>query len=196
MLTRLVVLGLLKRRPMHGYEIQQIMQLGRMDRWAGILPGSIYHALKKLEQEGLVAVESVEQTGHRTRAIYKVTDAGLDELRKLLREAWRTPATTLPSTLYAAMTFLDDLPRAEMLEAVGAQITELEQRLAELAYGEGAKASNSHVPEYIRMVFANNRAHLEADLKLLRFLQTALPNTPDKPFGDVPKLPELDEEES
>lgn len=192
MLTRLVVLGLLKRRPMHGYEIQQFLTLGRMDRWAGILPGSIYHALKKLEQEGLVAIESVEQTGHRTRAIYQITEAGIAELQKLLREAWRTPATSLPSTLYAALTFLDDLPRAEMLEAVTAQISELEERLAELDFGESAKAGNSHIPEYVRMVFANNRAHLEADLTLLRFLQTALPTAPDAPFG---QLPNIDQEE-
>jgi DNA-binding PadR family transcriptional regulator len=193
MLTRLIVLGLLKRRPMHGYEIQQILQLGHVDRWTGILPGSIYHALKRLEQEGLVQVESVEQTGHRTRAIYKITESGLTEHRKLLQEAWRTPATALPSTLYVAMTFLDDLPREEMLAAVTAQIAELEQRLAELNLGEGAKADHSPVPEYLRMVFANNRAHLEADLQLLRYLQQTLPTTPERPLGE---LPTIDEEES
>ena len=56
-MTRLMVLGLLKSKPMSGYEIQQILTKSQSDSWAGILPGSIYHALKKMEKEGLVEIK-------------------------------------------------------------------------------------------------------------------------------------------
>ena len=45
-MVRLLVLGLLQFKPLSGYEIQQILQVSQIDVWAGILPGSIYHALK------------------------------------------------------------------------------------------------------------------------------------------------------
>ena len=71
-----MVLGLLKTKPMSGYEIQQLLIISQSDSWAGILPGSIYHALKKMEKEQLVAIDSIEQTGNRSKAIYKITEQG------------------------------------------------------------------------------------------------------------------------
>ena len=54
--TEIFVLGFLKIRPMHGYDIQQYLQLTYADYWADILPGSIYNALKKMTQKGWVEV--------------------------------------------------------------------------------------------------------------------------------------------
>ncbi len=51
-MTRLMVLGMLRTKPMSGYEMQQLMQVSEVDKWAGILPGSIYHALKKMDKRG------------------------------------------------------------------------------------------------------------------------------------------------
>ena len=48
-MTRLLVLGMLKMEPMSGYDIQQLLKLKNADQWGGVLIGSIYHALKKLE---------------------------------------------------------------------------------------------------------------------------------------------------
>src|SRR5215467_12358718 len=115
MLVRLFVLGLLLRRSMSGYEVQRILQLNRTDLWAGILSGSIYHALKKLEAEDLVTLRVTEWNGNRTRAIYAITPKGEAEYRSLLRDAWRNPSPHFPSGLYAALGFTDDLPRDEVL---------------------------------------------------------------------------------
>src|SRR5215469_14777749 len=126
MLVRLFVLGLLLRRPMSGYEVQRILQLNRTDLWAGILSGSIYHAIKKLEAEGLVNLSLMEQSGNRTRAIYAITEQGQAEYLALLREAWRSPSPHFPSGLYAALSFADDLPRDEALALLDDHIGALE----------------------------------------------------------------------
>src|SRR5215472_13814842 len=115
MLTRLFVLGLLLRRPMSGYEVQRILQLNRTDLWAGILSGSIYHALKKLEAEGMVTLSVTEQSGNRTRAIYATSPNGITEYRALLRGAWRNPTPHFPAGLYAALSFPDALPLEDIL---------------------------------------------------------------------------------
>ena len=84
-MVRLILLGMLKIRPLSGYEIQQVLQTSQTDVWAGVLPGSIYHALKKMDKEGLVEVDSLEKTGHRIKAIYKITEKGLTEFKRLGR---------------------------------------------------------------------------------------------------------------
>ena len=48
-MTKLLVLGLLDGGPMSGYDLQQKLGGADAERWGGVLPGSIYHALKKLE---------------------------------------------------------------------------------------------------------------------------------------------------
>ncbi|MFR4561382.1 MAG: PadR family transcriptional regulator [Flavonifractor plautii] len=67
-MTKLLVLGLLDGGPMSGYDLQQKLGGADAERWGGVLPGSIYHALKKLEGEGCIALAGVEQTGHRQKA--------------------------------------------------------------------------------------------------------------------------------
>jgi DNA-binding PadR family transcriptional regulator len=116
MLTRLFVLSLLTWRPLSGYEMQVILQLNQTERWAGILPGSIYHALKKLAAEGLVVLQATEQVGNRAKAIYAITAAGGEEFRRLLKETWRVPMLHFPAGIYAALGFLDSLPREEVID--------------------------------------------------------------------------------
>ncbi|MCG0239423.1 MAG: helix-turn-helix transcriptional regulator [Firmicutes bacterium] len=190
-MTRLVVLGLLSRRPMHGYEIQQMLQVTQSERWANILPGSIYHALRKLEEEGLVEVQATERTGHRTRAVYRITEAGRQEYRRLLAAAWAEPTVALPRDLYLVLGFLDDLPRTEVLAAIERRIAALEAELAAWNAGEAAKeealrAQGASLPPYLKAVFANGRAHLEADLQLLRYLREVLPTLPPVVLPEPP----------
>jgi DNA-binding PadR family transcriptional regulator len=190
MLTRLFVLGLLLRRPMSGYEVQRILQLNRTDLWAGILSGSIYHALKKLESEGLVTLRVTEQSGNRTRAIYAITPKGEAEYRSLLREAWRSPSPHFPSGLYAALSFTDDLPRKEVLALLDAHIAALEDQLAIWNAGEREKSALAGpLPGYIGAIFDNGREHMQTDLRFLQHLRETLPSEP-RLSAEIPPLSE------
>jgi DNA-binding PadR family transcriptional regulator len=103
-----MVLGLLEREPMHGYEIQKWLELSHTELWAEILPGSIYHALRQMEKEGLVEVRATEHHGHRARAIYALAEGGREMFQRLLREGWQQVPRTFPSHLYTkkeAMAF-------------------------------------------------------------------------------------------
>lgn len=189
-MVRLLILGLLGLRPMSGYEIQQYLQVNKVDEWSDILPGSIYHALKKLTSEGLIELEATEQTGMRTKAIYAITAAGRAEFRKLLREAWQVPPRSLPGDFYLLLGFVDDLPRDEVLKAMQDQLARLESALANWNAGEKAKeAVMGFLPEPIRVTFDNGREHMEADMKMLRRLLEILPHQPQM-NRNVPKMEE------
>lgn len=193
-MTRLVLLGMLSRRPMSGYEIQRYLQMVRIDQWSSILPGSIYHALKKMAAEGLVEVQATERTGYRTRVIYAITPAGRAEYRRLLREALRTPPRSLPSDFYLTLGFMDDLPREEVVAALDEQIARLEEQLRAWNEGEETKAKATPLPGYMRAAFANGREHMEADLRFLRYLREVLPRTPAEPW-QAPRLEDHGEED-
>src|SRR6266702_1420247 len=193
MLTRLFVLGLLTQRPMSGYAIQVILQLSQTQQWAKVLPGSVYHALKKLADEGFVVLQATEQAGNRSKAIYAITPAGKEEFRTLLKEAWFIPVLHFPAEIYAALSFLDYLPREEIVLALDERIAALERELTNWNEGEIRKAEfmQGPLPDYLHALFANGREHMEVDLHFLHYLREAIPSAPRL----IPLLPELKEEE-
>src|SRR5260370_10610574 len=72
---RLYLLRLLDEEPRHGYEVVRLLR----DRFMGVYspsPGTIYPRLARLEEEGLVTHDEVDG-----RKVYRITDAGREELR-------------------------------------------------------------------------------------------------------------------
>jgi len=193
MLTRVFVLGLLSFQPMSGYAIQHYLRLNRAEQWAAILPGSIHYALKKLAAEGLVTLKATEQTGYRTKAIYAITTAGMQEFHRLLEQIWSTPEPHYPAGLYAALTFLNVLPRQQVLAALDAHIAALQSKVEVWNRGEATQAVEipQEMQAFVRLSFANGREHMEVDLRFLRLLRERLPELP--PFST--SLPSFEEEQ-
>lgn len=70
----LLVLRLLDRGPMHGYQIVQAIRLASADVLA-FGEGSVYPVLHRLEAEGRLA-SGRERVGGRSRVVYRITPAG------------------------------------------------------------------------------------------------------------------------
>lgn len=166
-MTRLMVLGLLKLKPMSGYEIQQTLQTSEADRWAGILPGSIYHALKKMEKEQLVELEAVENIGNRSKAIYRITEHGKKKFQTLLKETLQEQSVNLPSNLYTALSFIQDLPKDEVLEALYNQKLQIETELEQQKRGIQVKKEHMKADEVTELIFHNMFSQYELQIQLL-----------------------------
>lgn len=72
---RLYLLSLLEEAPRHGYEVIRALE----ERFGGLYSpsaGSVYPRLARLEEDGLVA-----RTDEGRTAVYRITDAGRDEVR-------------------------------------------------------------------------------------------------------------------
>jgi DNA-binding PadR family transcriptional regulator len=171
MMTRLMVLGLLRMKSMSGYEIQQILQVSQTDLWAGILPGSIYHALKKMEKEELVEIETVEQTGHRIKAIYKITEKGEQEFHALLKQSLELPSVHLPSNLYTGLSFIQNLSDDQVIDALHSQKIVLETELAK--HKSGIEMKRKHVgkiDEITELTFQNIYKQYELQIEFIEQL--------------------------
>ncbi len=117
--TRLLILGLVRWvQPVHGYDVRRELLSWHADEWANVAPGSIYHALKKLAQEGLLREVATEQVGARpARTRYEITEAGEREFQTLLRRYWweyRQPI----DPFFAAFAFLPALGQREAVAAL------------------------------------------------------------------------------
>ncbi len=81
----MMILGLVKwMQPVHGYDVRRELLSWHADKWANVAPGSIYHALRKLTEEGLLEEVATEQVGARpARTTYRLTPLGDEEFERL-----------------------------------------------------------------------------------------------------------------
>lgn len=172
MSTRVVVLGLLTKSPMHGYEIQKILQQSKSALWSNVLPGSIYHSLKKMSAEGLIMIHASEQTGNRSRYIYEITEKGRNEFVNLVKGLWENTSNQFPVELYTAIAFIDVIPSAEIEIFIERQIAILSKRLLE--WNEGINSKGDNVNPYQALAFANGVEHIKSDLNLYKALKEQL----------------------
>jgi DNA-binding PadR family transcriptional regulator len=115
----MMILGLVQwMQPVHGYDVRRELLSWSADKWANVQPGSIYHGLRKLSEEGLLREVATEQVGARpARTTYEITEKGTAEFMSLLRGNWWQLATP-PDPFMAAFSFLPDLPREEAAAAL------------------------------------------------------------------------------
>jgi PadR family transcriptional regulator PadR len=82
----LLILTLLARRPMHGYELSRAIE-ARSDGAVRFKVASLYPLLYRLEGRGLIEGRWVEKAGQRRRRHYRVTAAGRRTL-DVQRRTW------------------------------------------------------------------------------------------------------------
>jgi DNA-binding PadR family transcriptional regulator len=85
-MLELAILGLLKERSMHGYQLSKRLTDALGGFWR-VSYGSLYPSLKRLEKQGAVEQVFDQQEVGRRKNVYRVTDAGERLFRTLLEEA-------------------------------------------------------------------------------------------------------------
>jgi DNA-binding PadR family transcriptional regulator len=126
----LVVLRLLGERPMHPYEMQQIIRDRATDRVVKVRAGSLYHIVERLDQLGLIEPVETGREGRRPeRTVYAITDRGRDGYASNLRDLVREPREEFP-VFAAAIEMLYTLDPEEASRLLQHRATGLEARLA------------------------------------------------------------------
>src|SRR5215472_11922304 len=86
----LSVLNLLAERPMHPYEMRQLMRQRHHDRAFQIRESSVYDTVAGLADRGYIEpVEGRREGRRRERTVYAITEAGREELGDWLWELTR-----------------------------------------------------------------------------------------------------------
>ncbi|HEX3672967.1 MAG TPA: PadR family transcriptional regulator [Rhizomicrobium sp.] len=136
--VRTICLGILTRGPATGYEIKNLFEDDGYQHFAEASFGSIYPALGRLTEEGLVSVRSEAQDKRPDRKVYSITAAGrtafLDALLKPL------PEDRHRSPFAFAMLFSHLLPEARVGEMVDGYIKQCEGKLSQIAERTGPQS--------------------------------------------------------
>jgi DNA-binding PadR family transcriptional regulator len=81
--TKFVLLGLLSRRPLTGYDIKKTVET-RLDYVWDLSNGQIYPTLKTLEKNGLITKRIDTKESGPIRKVYSITTEGRGELKSWL----------------------------------------------------------------------------------------------------------------
>jgi DNA-binding PadR family transcriptional regulator len=160
----MLILGLVNwMQPVHGYDVRRELLSWSADKWANVQPGSIYHALRKLTEEGLLREVKSEQVGSRpTRTTYEITPEGQDEFENLLRGFWWDFKPGF-DPFFAALAFLPALPREEAAAALRHRAAHLrtENAGAEVAADKGwLRQKPTHVGWMFELMVARNEGEI------------------------------------
>lgn len=166
-MTNLIILALLRDHPMHGYEIQQLIQTSRIDTWANLLSGSIYYALNKMEQEGLIRTEAEERTGARLRKIYAITEAGEAAFQQMVRESLTLTPHSVKSDFTLALSWVESIPKEEALALLQQNLQQLEETLSLWRKGREIKQNYGGINAFAEASFDNGLALLQLDIDYL-----------------------------
>lgn len=169
--AELAILSLVAERPLHGYEIEQIIEARGMRDWTEVGFSSIYYLLRKLEQAGLVQGQIEEGTGRGpARRVYRITAAGRAAWREAVLQALAAPRRGYSSFLLG-LANLPGLPRDEALAALRAYREALRERRAQI---RAAARAQRPLPFVVEALFDYSLALIGAELSWVKRFITRL----------------------
>lgn len=126
------VLALLEEDRMHPYEMYQLLLKRRKDNLLKIRPGSLYHTVTRLAEQGLVQAEGTERSGNRPeRTTYRITEAGTAALRTRIADIVRQPIREYP-IFPIGLAEAHNLPVDEVIALITERIGWLDNDITEL----------------------------------------------------------------
>ncbi|WP_432870950.1 PadR family transcriptional regulator [Microtetraspora malaysiensis] len=164
----LAVLATVVERPMHPYEMASLMRARGKDRDMDIKWGSLYTVVRNLEKHGFLEVtDSVRDSGHPERTIYRITEAGRAELADWVRDLLATPEREQPK-FEAALSVCGVLPPGEVTSLLRRRVDLLEAEVA--GQRESLAAYLREVPRLFLVEAEYDLAIREAELAWTRSL--------------------------
>lgn len=129
-LMALAVLSVIIQRPMHPYEMASALRAFGKDQDMEIKWGSLYTVVRNMEKHGLIeAVESTRQGRRPERTVYRITEAGRDELVDWARELVSTPQREAHA-FRAGLSVLAVVPPQEAARLLRRRLDLLDEELA------------------------------------------------------------------
>jgi PadR family transcriptional regulator AphA len=144
--VRTLCLAILHHQDATGYEIRKLSTEGKYAYFVDASFGSIYPALAKLEDEGLVSCRLEHQDGKPARKVYSINEDGRAELRANLRES-PTPDVFRSEFLLIGMC-ADLLDVGDMEHALDVHISQVEDEIAKIDDLKADLAEGSWMHDY------------------------------------------------
>lgn len=139
----LIVLGMVKQKPLSAYDIQKLVEYRNISKWVKISTPSIYKKVIQLEEKGYLKGNAVKEGKMAEKTVYSLTKDGEEQFEKLMLEIAAKPIRIFLD-FNAVIVNLDSLSP----EKQSACIAGIEQNVKNLkAYIEENVEQKEDVPE-------------------------------------------------
>ncbi len=155
---KLLLLGLLRRQEMHGYQLNEFID-NNLSLCTDLKKPTAYYLLDRMSKDGWISSE-LEQEGNRPpRKVYCLTNSGELVFQRLLREnlALYTPIN-FPGDI--GLAFMDWMLPGEALPLLEKQKLQIQSRLDEIDLIPAHAGS-------LGLIFSHQIHHLKAELDWL-----------------------------
>lgn len=159
----LLMLGLLRKREMHGYQLSEFMET-HLAMFFDIKKPTAYNLLGRMEKKGWVSSREEQEGKRPPRRVFAITPQGEALFQELLREA-------LPDYRRAAFPgnvpflFMDALPRQDLEDLLGQRQEAIRERLVAL---------ETHLDHVGHPLFDHQLLILKAEMKWVEGLLRAV----------------------
>ena len=153
------VISLLAEAPLHGYEIERLIEARGMRNWTEIGFSSIYFVLQKLEGRGLIETVGPAPASRREPRVYRLSAAGRAAHREETRRALAEPDTLYPAILLGLANW-PALATGAASAALATRDSTLAGRLADLTRRRNAQEP---LPAFVGAMFDYGAAMIEAE---------------------------------
>jgi DNA-binding PadR family transcriptional regulator len=146
---------------MHPYEMQRLIRQRHKDEFLDLKPGSIYHAIERLQRADLIEPVETSREGKRPeRTVYRLTELGQREVLDWLRELLARPVRE-KSQFLAAMSHVAHLTPEDARDQLKERANRLE--VAMVALDAVLQSLLTRLPRVVLVEAEYARAMLEAE---------------------------------
>ena len=161
-MLELAVLGLLKERSMHGYQLKKHLADTLGGFWQ-VSYGSLYPALRRLQREGAVEMIFPKEEVGRRKNVYRVTEKGEALFRELLERAGHDASED--SGFSVRFTFFKYLKPETRIRLLERRRAFLDGRMANLK--ESLQSYRERIDGYTLSLMNHELAATENDIQWL-----------------------------
>jgi DNA-binding PadR family transcriptional regulator len=161
------VLGLLKERPMHGYQLSRELGDSLGGFWR-VSYGSLYPTLRRLEAAGAVeAVPGEAGSATRRKRVYRITEKGEKLFFELLQES-PNDSSSEDTRFRVRLAFFRYLPPETRIRLLERRRASLEERLG--AMTDSLRTTREGADDYTLAIMEHGRSATESDIAWLEGL--------------------------
>ena len=187
--VRLYILGALAELgPMHGHQIRREAQTNRTELWTDIKVGSLYGALNRMADEGIIEAVRTERSGNMpARTVYAITEPGRREL-SVLRDDVLREVRLRPDPVDLALQYSAALGADAVIAAFATRRAALQAEL------DAWRLLHAQARPYLQgtepLSFAHTTIRLEAEITWHDHVVAELPAALDPPAPGPPDPPD------
>lgn len=155
---KLLLLGMLKDHEMHGYQINEMIEM-HLGTSVQLTKPTAYRLLNQMAEDGWILFREEQEGKRPPRRVYSITPQGESEFQNTLRKCL---ANYQPPDSHntVCLAYLDQIPEGEATQLLGLRRKLIDESLKVLSIGDMHHGS-------FQLVIDNQICHLKAELEWL-----------------------------